>query len=143
VSIDTQDLILAGCSLNSNSHLMKDDKTNEEKRVGNQTECSLLDFVNRSLVNLGRESDQSACDSYSQVKKRYKLLKMFPFNSDTKKMTVIVELEPEKRVRVFTKGASENLIDDCITMVDKDNKQTDLDLSKREKIKEDVLKKMA
>lgn len=68
---------------------------------------------------------------------------MFPFNSDTKKMTVVVELEPEKKVRVFTKGASENLIDDCITMVDKENKQTDLDLSKREKIKEDILKKMA
>jgi magnesium-transporting ATPase (P-type) len=28
-------------------------------------------------------------------------------------MTVVVELEPEKRVRVFTKGASENIIDDC------------------------------
>lgn len=38
---------------------------------------------------------------------------MFPFNSDTKKMTVAVEMEPEKKVRIFTKGASENLIDDC------------------------------
>jgi magnesium-transporting ATPase (P-type) len=28
-------------------------------------------------------------------------------------MTVVVELEPEKKVRVFTKGASENIIDDC------------------------------
>ena len=68
---------------------------------------------------------------------------MFPFNSDTKKMTVAVELEPEKTVRIFTKGASENLLDDCTTMVDKDNKQTDLDVKKIEKIKEEILKKMA
>ena len=38
---------------------------------------------------------------------------MIPFNSETKKMTVAVELEPKKRVRVFTKGASENIVDDC------------------------------
>jgi magnesium-transporting ATPase (P-type) len=44
---------------------------------------------------------------------------MIPFNSDTKKMTVVIELEHDKKVRVFTKGASENLIDDCITMLDK------------------------
>jgi magnesium-transporting ATPase (P-type) len=47
------------------------------------------------------------------------VLKNIPFNSETKKMTVVVELEPEKLVRVFTKGASENLIDDCINMIDK------------------------
>lgn len=44
---------------------------------------------------------------------------MIPFNSDTKKMTVIIELEKDKKVRVFTKGASENLIDDCITILGK------------------------
>lgn len=46
---------------------------------------------------------------------------MIPFNSETKKMTVVVEIEPDKKVRVYTKGASENLIDDCITMIDKSN----------------------
>jgi magnesium-transporting ATPase (P-type) len=38
---------------------------------------------------------------------------MIPFNSETKKMTVAIELEPGERVRIFTKGASENIIDDC------------------------------
>ena len=51
--------------------------------------------------------------SYEDIKSKYTLLKMFPFNSETKKMTVVIELEHEKRVRVFTKGASENIIDDC------------------------------
>lgn len=44
---------------------------------------------------------------------------MFPFNSETKKMTVVIELEREKRVRVFTKGASENILDDCAAFIDK------------------------
>ena len=37
---------------------------------------------------------------------------MIPFNSTTKKMTVVVEIEPGKRVRVFTKGAPEIIIQD-------------------------------
>jgi len=43
---------------------------------------------------------------------------MIPFNSETKKMTVVVELERDKRVRVFTKGASECIIDDCAFLLD-------------------------
>lgn len=38
---------------------------------------------------------------------------MIPFDSYTKKMTVVVELERDKTVRAYTKGATENLIDDC------------------------------
>lgn len=49
VSYNTQELILDGCSLNSNSHIIYDSNTREEKRIGSQTECSLLDFVNTSL----------------------------------------------------------------------------------------------
>ena len=47
VSLMTSELVLAGCSLNSNSHLLPP-KTpgTEDQRVGNQTECALLAFVN-------------------------------------------------------------------------------------------------
>jgi magnesium-transporting ATPase (P-type) len=48
---------------------------------------------------------------------------MEPFNSETKKMTVVVELEAGKRVRVFTKGASENIIDDCAYIHDQSGLQ--------------------
>ncbi len=34
-------------------------------------------------------------------------------------MTVVVEIEHDKKVRVFTKGASENIIDDCVAFIDK------------------------
>mmetsp|Transcript_24381 Transcript_24381/g.23984 ORF Transcript_24381/g.23984 Transcript_24381/m.23984 type:complete len:103 (+) Transcript_24381:1471-1779(+) len=73
----------------------------------------------------------------------HKILKMIPFNSDTKKMTVVLELEPEKMVRIFTKGASENIIDDCTSYIEKDQKQVEIDLSKREHLKDVVLKQMA
>lgn len=67
---------------------------------------------------------------------------MFPFNSETKKMTVVVELEKDKKVRVFTKGASENILDDCAAFIGKDQ-LVDLDLTKREKIKDEIIKRMA
>lgn len=41
---------------------------------------------------------------------------MIPFNSETKKMTVVVK--HDKGVRVFTKGASECIIDDCAYLLD-------------------------
>jgi len=50
LSLNTQELILNSCAVNSNSHIIIDDKTRQEKRIGNQTECALLDFVNGSLA---------------------------------------------------------------------------------------------
>ena len=107
----TQDLILTACSVNSNSYILNE--RGEEKRIGNQTECALLAFVDRELRELGRVEK-----SYEDIKRNFKVLKMIPFNSETKKMTVVVELERDKRVRVFTKGASECIIDDCAFLLD-------------------------
>ena len=57
------------------------------------------------------------------MRAQHKILKMIPFNSQTKKMTVVIELEHDKKVRIFTKGASENLIDDCVNMIEKQSQQ--------------------
>lgn len=138
VSIRTQQLIINSCVANSNSHIIVDPTSYAEKRVGNQTECALLDFVNKSLVKLGRSER-----SYDQVKSNLKVLKMFPFNSDTKKMTVAVEIEHEKVVRIYTKGASEIIIDSCMYMIEGEN-QEDLSVPQlKEKLKQTVLKQMA
>lgn len=107
--------------------------------MGNQTECALLAFVNAQLGELGRSER-----GYGDVKGKFKVLKMIPFNSETKKMTVVVELEPDQRVRVFTKGASECIIDDCAYVVAGSNVGiANLDLNKRDAIKEQILKHMA
>jgi magnesium-transporting ATPase (P-type) len=105
-SLETQEMILSGCAVNSNSHILVNKGV--EQRVGNQTECAMLAFINKELKDNNRPEK-----SYEDIKNKQTLLKMFPFNSDTKKMTVVVELEHQKKVRVYTKGASENIIDDC------------------------------
>lgn len=76
----------------------------------------MLDFINRSL----RKLDSPLID-YEAIRSKFKVLKTIPFNSHTKKMTVAIELEPSKTVRIFTKGATEMLLDDCIQMLEKDN----------------------
>jgi magnesium-transporting ATPase (P-type) len=94
--------------VNSNSHLIRSEGGLPDKRIGDQTECSLLEFVNNSLELIQRQEA-----NYNQVRDNIKVLKNIPFNSDTKKMSVAVEIEPDKMVRVFTKGAPENIVDDC------------------------------
>jgi Ca2+ transporting ATPase len=87
----------------------------------------MLDFVNRSL----RKVDMGATN-YEAIRANRKVLLNVPFNSTTKKMTVVVELERDKTVRVFTKGASECIIDDCVSMVAKDGQTVELDSTARE-----------
>jgi magnesium-transporting ATPase (P-type) len=112
-----------------------DEKTNEEKRIGNQTECSMLDFINRSLRKI-----QSEAKHYDTIRSQHKILQNIPFNSTTKKMTVVVELERDKTVRVYTKGASECIVDDCLNMIAKDGQLVDLDATAKEQLKETTLK---
>jgi P-type E1-E2 ATPase len=69
ISVDTQQLILEGCALNNKSYIIIDEKTGEEKRIGNQTECSMLDFINRSLKKI-----QSDVKHYDTIKSQHKIL---------------------------------------------------------------------
>ncbi len=68
---------------------------------------------------------------------------MFPFNSETKKMTVAVETEHEKTVRIYTKGATENILDDCVLYLDKKDFIDLSNISMKDKLKSTVLKEMA
>lgn len=69
---------------------------------------------------------------------------MFPFNSTTKKMTVVIELEPGKLVRVFTKGASENIIEDCDRVIENSNGEVkEFNDTMKAHVKETVIRNMA
>lgn len=126
--------------MNSNSHIIIDDKTFHEKRIGNQTECALLDFVNKSLHKLGNRQEKS----YDDIKQNCKLIKMYPFNSTTKKMTVVVELEHNKMVRIYTKGASENIIEDCDRVIEGANGEIkEFTDTMKAHVKETVIRNMA
>ena len=58
-------------------------------------------------------------------------------------MTVVVELGPNKQVRVFTKGASEIIIDDCSKVRERNGDENELDMNIRENLKNTTLKEMA
>lgn len=51
VDLETENIIMIGSSVNSTSHLLRNKQTGEIQRIGNQTECALLDFVNYTLKN--------------------------------------------------------------------------------------------
>ena len=69
---------------------------------------------------------------------------MYPFNSTTKKMTVVVEIEHNKMVRVFTKGASENIIEDCDRIIDGTNGEIkEFTDTMKAHVKETVIRNMA
>lgn len=58
-------------------------------------------------------------------------------------MTVVVELEGNKKVRVYTKGASENIVDDCSNIIERNGEIKELDMDARQNLKETILKGMA
>lgn len=68
---------------------------------------------------------------------------MFPFNSETKKMTVVVELEPNKKVRIYTKGASENIIEDCTHALNKNGEPEEFNDVQKQHIRDVIIKNMA
>jgi len=68
---------------------------------------------------------------------------MYPFNSETKKMTVVVELEHGKKVRVYTKGASENILQDCSHTLDQNGSVVTLENGQKDQIKNGIIRDMA
>lgn len=44
---------------------------------------------------------------------------------------------------VFTKGASENVVDDCIKVIEKDGKEIEFDTNSREQMKKTIISQMA
>lgn len=72
------------------------------RQVGNKTECGLLDFV----LALGKNY-QTVRDETPEEK----LYKVYTFNSTRKSMSTVIKTQ--KGFRVFTKGASEIIMDKC------------------------------
>lgn len=72
------------------------------KQIGNKTECALLGFVNVLCVN------------YESLRMKWpeeKLFKVYTFNSVRKSMTTVIQLDDNAGYKVFTKGASEIILE--------------------------------
>jgi len=109
-----QNILLQAIFQNTSAELVKD-KDGKDTILGTPTESALLEFG----CLLGADFD-----AYAQ-RREYKILKVEPFNSVRKKMSVLVGL-PDGRVRAFCKGASEIILKTCDKIIDCNGEVVDL-----------------
>ncbi|KAL2535031.1 putative calcium-transporting ATPase 11 [Abeliophyllum distichum] len=101
-------ILLQAIFLNTGSEVVKN-KDGKRSILGTPTESAILEYG----LLLGGDFDyqRRACE----------LLKVEPFNSEKKKMSVLVTL-PNGKVRAFCKGASEIILKSCDRAIDANGK---------------------
>ncbi|EEF38611.1 calcium-transporting ATPase 4, plasma membrane-type [Ricinus communis] len=116
-----QDILLQSIFQNTASEVAKgkDGKTNI---LGTPTETAILEFG----LQLGGDFKVHRKDS--------DIVKVEPFNSDKKKMSVLVSLPNNRGFRAFSKGASEIILRMCDKLVGKDGETITLSEVQRNKI---------
>ncbi|EOY09204.1 Autoinhibited Ca2+-ATPase 11 isoform 1 [Theobroma cacao] len=97
-------ILLCAIFLNTCAEVVKDEK-GKNSILGTPTETALLEFG----LLLGGD--------YDAQQRQVKILKVKPFNSDRKKMSVLVAL-PEGGIRAFCKGAAEIVLSMCDKVAD-------------------------
>ncbi|KAJ1418535.1 P-type ATPase [Sesbania bispinosa] len=109
---------------NTGSEIVKG-RDGKNKVMGTPTESALLEFG----LLLGGYSDSKFYND------KYKVIKVEPFNSVRKKMSVLVAL-PDNKSRAFCKGASEIVLKMCDKVVNADGKVVLLNEQQRNSITE-------
>ncbi|KAH1258059.1 hypothetical protein AAZX31_03G117600 [Glycine max] len=108
-------ILLQAIFQNTSAEVVKDDKNGKDTILGTPTESALLEFGCLLSADF---------DAYAQ-RREYKILKVEPFNSVRKKMSVVVGL-PNGGVRAFCKGASEIILKMCDKTIDCNGEVVDL-----------------
>ncbi|KAK4488597.1 hypothetical protein RD792_004363 [Penstemon davidsonii] len=106
--------------LNTGGEVVKG-KDGKTEILGSPTEAALLEF--------GLRFDKN----FDAQKKEFNIIKLEPFNSVKKKMSVLVKLSDGK-VRAFVKGASEIILCMCDKIVEKNGESVPLSEEQRKKI---------
>ncbi|KAL3832977.1 hypothetical protein ACJIZ3_007713 [Penstemon smallii] len=106
--------------LNTGGEVVKG-KDGKTEILGSPTEAALLEF--------GLQFDKK----FDAQKNEFKIIKLEPFNSVKKKMSVLVKLSDGK-VRAFVKGASEIILGMCDKIVEKNGESVPLSEEQRKKI---------
>ncbi|XWS59090.1 hypothetical protein CRYUN_Cryun08bG0092300 [Craigia yunnanensis] len=104
ISERVSSILLRAIFLNSSAEVVKDEQ-GKNSLLGTPTETALLEFG----LLLGGDHDAQ--------RRQIKILKVVPFNSDRKKMSVLVAL-PEGEIQAFCKGAPEIVLRMCDKVVD-------------------------
>ncbi|MED6126006.1 putative calcium-transporting ATPase 11, plasma membrane-type [Stylosanthes scabra] len=109
---EVMSILLQAIFQNTSSEVVKD-KTGKNTILGTPTESALLEF---GLLTGG---------DFDAQRSTYKIIKVEPFNSVRKKMSVLVSL-PDGGVRAFCKGASEIILRMCDKIIDCNGNAVDL-----------------
>lgn len=131
-----QDVMVKGISVNSGytSQVVKGEQEGElPNQLGNKTECALLGFV----MDLG-QSYESVREDYPQDT----LVKVYTFNSMRKSMSTVVHL-PGGNFRLFTKGASEMVLNKCDYILDCKGEPQPFSVENQEMVVKSVIEPMA
>ncbi|CAD8141668.1 unnamed protein product [Paramecium pentaurelia] len=103
IKSSTLSLLCEGICLNSMAHPQIDENGKFE-HIGNKTECALLELA----YKFGYDFRQIRQNMGEKIKKK------FPFNSEKKKMTIVLDLKGDRtQFTIFTKGAPDMLLDKC------------------------------
>jgi Ca2+ transporting ATPase len=125
---DNKNILYYSIAQNSTGNLIINNDSKKEERVGNQTECGLLEFIRFGGAD------------YHALRADAKELYGAPFNSRRKRMTTIVEHPTDSSiVRVYSKGASEIVLARCKTFLAEDGSTADLEQEMIEEIEENVI----
>ncbi|WAR25426.1 AT2B3-like protein [Mya arenaria] len=131
-----KDVLVKAISINSGytSQVLKGEQEGElPRQLGNKTECSMLGFV----LDLGQ--------SYEAVRNDYPqdvLVKIYTFNSKRKSMSTVTHL-PGGNFRLYTKGASEMVLNKCDFILNCHGKAVPFPISKQEEVIKTVIEPMA
>lgn len=124
ISEEIFDLFLQSVFQNTSSEVVKDEN-GKNKVLGTPTEKALLEFG----LHFGSNSE-----AYNE---KYKIVKIEPFNSIRKRMSVLVALPgATNRSRAFCKGASEIVLEMCDKVVNANGKVVGLSDEQRKNIME-------
>ncbi|KAL9247741.1 hypothetical protein vseg_021142 [Gypsophila vaccaria] len=122
------DVLIQAIFLNTGSEVVKGDG-GTPKILGTPTETAILEL---GLLSGG---------NFNAIQNESKTLKVEPFNSNKKKMSVLVAL-PSGKLRAFCKGASEIVLAMCDKVLDPNGKPIELSEESRQKVTE-VINKFA
>merc|ERR1712159_622305 len=131
-----QNLLVTGISINSNytSKIIPAAQVGGQDEQIGKTECALLGFV----LQLKR--------SYASVRTAIPetmFQKVYTFNSARKSMSTVIPIENGKKLRMYTKGASEIVLSKCQSVLDANGEPVHFSIQDRKKLQDRVIASMA
>ncbi|KNC80411.1 hypothetical protein SARC_07230 [Sphaeroforma arctica JP610] len=122
ISAEATQILLKGIAVNTTAEVQAPESgVGPTEYVGNKTECALLD-----LVCAHEGSD------YREERSKAEVLRLCPFSSERKCMSVAIQLEGEPDTsRVYCKGASEIVYGRCTKQLTKDGCVVDITAADR------------